>query len=235
MLLSLPRSCRDSSAHIWWSDDVGPHCQSTEACTHTRLRQAPRRGAPVSALMPTAETGSALFLLHMLLPPPQLCSRGQTVNNSGEMHFCTTFIYWLLQRGRSPWGNSLKGLLCCWTHWTPPFCSPSPLAPSLLPGGSPLARCWQAEFWGLLRFGVSVLLSSALTKPQLGFLSRLGGCQGKKTKQCRMHPALLAARASRSTASALPSKHCPTSRATGWQIWDGDGCSAAGGTADEAK
>lgn len=55
---------------------VGPHCQSTEACTHTRLRQAPRKGTPVPVLTPTAETGSALFHLHTLLPLRQLCLQG---------------------------------------------------------------------------------------------------------------------------------------------------------------
>lgn len=55
------------------------------------------------------------------------------------------------------------------------------------------------------------------TRLQLGFLSRLGGCQGENTKQCRMHSALPAARACCSTASALPSKHCLTA-VTGWKF-----------------
>lgn len=63
-------------------------------------------------------------------------------------------------------------------------------------------------FW-LLWFDVSMSLSAEITKLQLGFLSRLGGCQGEKTKQCRMYLALLAARASHGTPLPSPPNTAP--------------------------
>lgn len=82
--------------------------------------------------------------------------------------------------------------------------------PWLASGGQPPDSVLASRTLGAPEFDVSTLFSSVLTKLQLGFLSRLGGCQGENTKQCRMHSALPAARASCSTASALPYKHCLT-------------------------
>jgi len=168
------------------------------------------------------------------LPPPQLHLWGRATDNAGEMHFCTVFIYWLLQgRTKSP-GKLFEGFTLSLNTLTPPTL----LALSSCPGpagrGSPPSGCRQAEFWGLLRLGLSISFGSVLTKLQLGFSSSLGGCQGEQTKQCRTHLALPAAKAPRGTASALPSKRCPASRAISC-IWDGDSFPAAGGTGDVAK
>lgn len=166
---------------------IGPHRWSAESCRHPCLRQAPKRGAPVSVLTPTAPEQLCAIIPPAQAAPTSPACEGTLLITGGRCTFAPHLFTGYFKGNKVP-RETLQRVCSAAGHVNPLLCSPSRLAPGPRAGGSPLARCRHTEFWGLLQLGVSILLSSALTKLLFWLLSRLRGRQGEKIKTVQDAP-----------------------------------------------